>query len=67
MFKKLLTSKQIYFYFVLARKLVNILSEDMEGSKIGLLYKFKSENIPDDIILRLFSDLMIAAIDTVSK
>lgn len=38
----------------------------MEISENGLLKKMKSQNFSEDIIVRLFSDLLIAAGDTVS-
>jgi hypothetical protein len=38
----------------------------MEASDIGLLQKMKSQNLSEDMIARLLSDLLIAAIDTVS-
>lgn len=38
----------------------------MQSSDNGLLRKMKSQNLSDDIIVRLFSDLIIAAGDTVS-
>lgn len=39
----------------------------MESSDIGLLKKMKMAKFSDDIIARIFSDLLIAAGDTVSE
>lgn len=43
-----------------------MISNEMEASDVGLLRKLKSQNISEDMIVRLFSDLLIAAVDTVS-
>jgi ecdysteroid 2-hydroxylase len=49
-----------------ARSLISILSNDMQSSENGLLWKMKSQHLSDDVIVRVFSDLIIAAGDTVS-
>lgn len=50
----------------LARSLISTLSNEMEISDNGLLKKMKLQNFSEDVIVRLFSDLLIAAGDTVS-
>lgn len=50
---------------MLARKLIRSLSNDMECSENGLLYKMRAQNLSEEIIERLFGDLIIAAGDTV--
>lgn len=50
---------------MLARKLIRSLSNDMECSENGLLYKMRAQNLSEQIIERLFGDLIIAAGDTV--
>lgn len=52
---------------MLARKLIRSLSNDMTCSENGLLYKMRAENLSEDIIERLFGDLIIAAGDTVHE
>jgi len=49
-----------------ARDLIYILSNEMQSSDNGLLRKMKAQHLSDDMIVRLFSDLIIAAGDTVS-
>lgn len=39
----------------------------MQSSENGLLRKMRSQHLTDDMIVRLFSDLIIAAGDTVSN
>ncbi|CAO1418115.1 unnamed protein product [Diamesa hyperborea] len=48
----------------LSRKLIRSLSNDMECSENGLLYKMRAQNLSEEIIERLFGDLIIAAGDT---
>ncbi|KAG5682583.1 hypothetical protein PVAND_011928 [Polypedilum vanderplanki] len=48
----------------LSRSLISILSNDMQSSENGLLRKMKSQNLSDEVIVRIFSDLIIAAGDT---
>lgn len=43
-----------------------MISNEMEASDIGLLKKLQSQNLSEDMIARLFCDLLIAAVDTVS-
>lgn len=50
---------------MLARQLIRSLSNDMECSENGLLYKMRAQNLSEEIIERLFGDLIIAAGDTV--
>jgi len=38
----------------------------MQSSENGLLQKMRSEHLSEDMIARIFSDLIIAAADTVS-
>lgn len=38
----------------------------MQSSENGLLRKMRSQHLTDDMIVRIFSDLIIAAGDTVS-
>ena len=47
-----------------AHKLVNIMDKNITHGD-GLFSKMKSEKVPEEIIVRLFGDLMIAANDTV--
>lgn len=49
-----------------ARSLISMICNDMEASDIGLLKKLRAQNLSDDMIARLFSDLLVAAVDTVS-
>lgn len=49
-----------------ARSLISTLNNEMESSSNGLLQKMKLQNFSEDIIARLFTDLLIAAGDTVS-
>lgn len=39
----------------------------MQSSEVGLLRKMRAQQLSDDTILRIFSDLIIAAGDTVSS
>lgn len=52
--------------FTVARSLISTLSNEMEISENGLLKKMKMRNLSENDIVRLFSDLLIAAGDTVS-
>lgn len=52
--------------FILARSLVAILTTEMESSENGLLKKMQAANMEEDMIVKIFSDLVMAAIDTVS-
>lgn len=51
---------------VLARNLILILSNDMESFDNGLLAKMKAAGLNEEMIVRIFSDLVIAAGDTAS-
>nr|ARO50439.1 cytochrome P450 [Chironomus tentans] len=48
----------------ISRRLISILSNDMQSSENGLLHKMRSEHLSEDMIVRIFSDLIIAAGDT---
>lgn len=52
--------------FILARSLVAILTTEMESSENGLLKKMQAANMEEDMIVKIFSDLVMAAVDTVS-
>ena len=43
-----------------------MINNEMKASEIGLLNKLKSQNLSEDMVARLFGDLLIAAVDTVS-
>lgn len=49
----------------LARSLVGVLINDMESSENGLLKKMKAANMNEEMISRIFGDLVMAAGDTV--
>lgn len=44
-----------------------MIDKEMKSSSIGLLQKLQSEKLSEDMIARLFSDLLIAAVDTVGQ
>lgn len=50
-----------------AKKLMDMLTNEMQPSEDGLLCKMKAANLSNDMITRIISDLMIAAGDTVNK
>lgn len=58
--------KLFKYFFYIARNLIAILSNEMQSSEVGLLRKMRAQQLSDDMILRIFSDLIIAAGDTVS-
>lgn len=60
--------KNVHFNIttMIARSIISTLSNEMEISHNGLLKKMKFHNFSEEIIIRLFSDLLIAAGDTVS-
>ena len=45
--------------------MIKTLINEMESSEVGLLRKLKAEGLSEDMTVRLLSDLMMAAIDTV--
>lgn len=50
----------------LAQSLVSILTTEMESSENGLLKKMRAAKMDEDMIVKIFSDLVMAAVDTAS-